>query len=200
MRSTYPIAKRTLDVAASAFGLVVLSPLIAGCALAVKLSSPGPVLYRHRRVGRRGRPFDVLKFRTMRHRAAGAQITSAKDDRITPAGRVLRKYKLDELPQLANVLLGEMSLVGPRPEVERYVAAFAKEYESILEVRPGITDFAAIEYRDEEQILARSENPERAYLELVLPAKIELYRKYLSERSLGTDVKLIVRTIAAVLR
>ena len=200
MRSTYPAAKRALDIVASALGLLVLGPVMAICALAVKASSQGPVLFRHRRVGRRGRTFELLKFRTMADRAAGAQITSAGDPRITRVGRVLRRYKLDELPQLMNVLRGDMSLVGPRPEVKRYVDLFPREYERILEVRPGITDFAAIEYRDEEQILARSADPERAYVEEILPAKIRLYERYLAEASFATDVRLIFRTIGAILR
>ncbi len=200
MRSIYPLAKRALDLSASAAGLLVLSPLLLLCSLVVKATSPGPVLFRHRRVGRLGRPFDLLKFRTMLDRASGLQVTSAGDPRITRVGRVLRRYKLDELPQLVNVLRGDMSLVGPRPEVPRYVAQFKREYDRILQVRPGITDFAAIEYRDEEQILARSADPERTYIEEVLPAKIRLYDRYLAEASLATDVRLICRTIGAVLR
>ncbi len=200
MRSIYPLVKRALDVVASAAGLLTLSPVLVTCAVAVKLMSPGPMLFRHRRVGRLGRPFDLLKFRTMVDRASGLQVTSAGDARITRVGRVLRKYKLDELPQLVNVLRGDMSLVGPRPEVRRYVEQFSREYERILQVRPGITDFAAIEYRDEEQILARSADPERAYVEEVLPAKIRLYERYLAEASLATDIRLIFRTIGAILR
>lgn len=200
MRSTYPLAKRALDVFASAAGLVLLSPALLACAVAVRLSSPGPVLFRHTRVGRHGRPFELLKFRTMAAGAVGAQVTSAGDPRITPAGRVLRKYKLDELPQLVNVLRGDMSLVGPRPEVRRYVDCYPERYARILELRPGITDFAAIEYRDEEQVLARSAEPERAYVQEVLPAKMELYEKYLAEQSIGTDLRLILRTLRAIVR
>jgi len=169
-------------------------------AAGVKLTSPGPVLFRQERMGVRFRPFLLLKFRSMTHGVAGAQVTSAGDARITPVGRLLRKTKLDELPQLFNVLRGEMSLVGPRPEVRRYVEAFREDYARILEVRPGITDFAAIEYRDEETILARSANPERAYMDEVLPAKIRLYYKYLERRSFSTDLALIFRTLGAILR
>lgn len=200
MRSIYPFAKRGLDVLASLGGLVVLSPVLLGCALAVRLDSPGPVLFRQVRVGRGGRPFQLLKFRSMRHGAAGAAVTSAGDARITGVGRMLRRSKLDELPQLLNVLRGDMSLVGPRPEVERYVRMFPEAYQRILSVRPGITDFAAIEYRDEERILAASGDPERAYVEQVLPAKIALYDRYLAERSLWTDLSLLAKTILAVLR
>ncbi len=195
----YPAAKRALDIVAAATGLVVLSPVLTACALAVKMSSPGPVLFRHRRVGRFKRLFDLVKFRTMLDRP-GAPITSAGDPRVTGVGRVLRRYKLDELPQLVNVLRGDMSLVGPRPEIPRYVEKFEREYDRILQVRPGITDFAAIEYRDEEKILARSVDPEQAYVEEVLPAKIRLYDRYLSERSLTTDLSLIFRTIGAILK
>lgn len=199
MSSIYPVAKRALDVVASGAGLLALSPVLAACAIAVRLSSDGPVLFRHQRVGRFRKPFELLKFRTMVERP-GAQVTAAGDPRITRVGRVLRKYKLDELPQLVNVLRGDMSLVGPRPEVSRYVARFEREYDRILEVRPGITDFAAIEYRDEEKVLARSPDPELTYVEEVLPAKIRLYERYLAERSLSTDVSLIVRTLGAILR
>jgi lipopolysaccharide/colanic/teichoic acid biosynthesis glycosyltransferase len=196
----YATAKRAFDVVAAAGGLVVLGPVLLLCAVAVKAGSPGPVLFRQERMGRGFRPFQLLKFRSMTHGAAGAQVTSAGDARITPIGRLLRKTKLDELPQLVNVLRGDMSLVGPRPEVRRYVEAFRAEYARILEVRPGITDFAAIEYRDEEAILARSPDPERAYVEEVLPAKIRLYFRYLEERSFATDLSLIFRTLGAILR
>lgn len=200
MTSAYTFMKRVLDIMASLGGLVVLSPVLLGCALAVRLDSPGPILFRQARVGLGGRQFQLLKFRSMRHGVAGAAVTSAGDSRITRVGMVLRRTKLDELPQLLNVLRGDMSLVGPRPEVERYVRMFPEAYQRILSVRPGITDFAAIEYRDEERILAGSGDPERAYVEQVLPAKIALYDKYLAERSLWTDLSLVARTILAVLR
>ncbi len=200
MRSTYPLAKRLLDLTASIAGLVILSPVLLGCGLVIRLTSPGPVLFSHRRAGRHGRPFELLKFRTMVDRSVGAQVTSAGDPRITRVGRTLRKYKLDELPQLINVARGEMSLVGPRPEVQRYVDCYPERYARVLEVRPGITDFAAIEYRDEELVLARSAEPERAYVDEVLPAKLRLYEKYLAEQSIATDVCLILRTIGAILR
>lgn len=198
--SIYPAGKRAFDVAAALMGLLVLAPVLVACAVAVKLSSPGPALFRHRRVGRHGVRFEVLKFRTMAHRAPGAEVTVAGDARVTRVGRMLRKYKLDELPQLLNVIRGDMSLVGPRPEVSRYVEQFRSDYERILEVRPGITDFAAIEYRDEERVLACAGDPERAYVAEVLPAKIRLYHKYLDQRSFSTDVGLILRTIGAILR
>lgn len=199
-KSLYPLGKRAFDLAASAVGLLAMAPLLAGCAVAVKLSTPGPALFRHRRVGLGGRPIDVLKFRTMTHGAHGPQVTTGRDARVTAVGRVLRRYKLDELPQLINVIRGDMSLVGPRPEVARYVERFRADYEDILAVRPGITDFAAIEYRDEEAILARASDPERAYIEEVLPSKIRLYRRYLAEQSFMTDLRLILRTLSAVVK
>jgi lipopolysaccharide/colanic/teichoic acid biosynthesis glycosyltransferase len=198
--SFYDVSKRLLDAAASAAGLLVLSPILVAVAVAVRLDSPGPVLFRHERVGRHGRKFHVLKFRSMTHRSTGAQITAAGDARVTRVGRILRRTKLDELPQLLNVLVGDMSLVGPRPEVQRYVDLFPAEYAEILRVRPGITDLAAIEYRDEERLLAASTDPESEYRSTVLPAKIALYRRYLAERSLATDLRILARTVAAVLR
>jgi lipopolysaccharide/colanic/teichoic acid biosynthesis glycosyltransferase len=199
-RLAYRAAKRGLDVAASALGLVALSPVLAASALAVKLSSPGPVLFRQERIGRRGQPFRILKFRSMRDGASGPAVTAGGDERITPVGRALRRHKLDELPQLWNVLVGDMSLVGPRPEVRRYVERFPDDYARILGVRPGITDRAALEYRDEESVLAAAADPEAAYVGTVLPAKIQLYHRYLDEMSLRTDLSLVLRTLASLLR
>ncbi len=196
----YVFFKRLTDITASLSGLAVLSPVLITVAIAVKLDSPGPALFKHERIGRRGRRFSLLKFRSMTHGARGREVTVAGDARVTRVGRILRRSKIDELPQLWNVLVGDMSLVGPRPEVPRYVELFAEDYRDILEVRPGITDFAAIEYRDEERILAASADPEAEYRQVVLPAKIALYRRYLAERSYWTDLTLIARTVAAVLR
>ncbi len=194
--------KRALDVVASATGLIVLSPLLAAVALVLVVFDPGPVFFRQTRVGLGFAPFRLFKFRTM-HAAAdrgGAQVTAGGDARVTAVGRVLRRTKLDELPQLFNVLAGEMSLVGPRPEVPKYVELFRSDYRDVLSVRPGITDFAAIEYRDEEAVLAAYPDPEKAYIEAVLPAKIVLYRRYLGEIGLGTDLKIIWKTLAKVAR
>lgn len=196
----YDYSKRCFDIVASLTGLALLSPLLITAALAVKIDSPGPVLFRHERVGRRGRRFRLLKFRSMTHGARGREVTVAGDARVTRVGRLLRRTKLDELPQLWNVLVGDMSLVGPRPEVARYVELFADAYREILEVRPGITDFAAIEYRDEEGVLAAAADPEAEYRRVVLPAKIALYRRYLAERSMRTDLVILARTVLAVLR
>jgi lipopolysaccharide/colanic/teichoic acid biosynthesis glycosyltransferase len=199
-RRSYEVAKRLLDATAALVGLALLSPLLALLALAVRLDSPGPVLFRHERVGRGGRPFHLLKFRSMAHRSSGAQVTVAGDARVTPVGSLLRRTKLDELPQLWNVLVGDMSLVGPRPEVERYVRAFPEAYRQILAVRPGITDYAAIEYRHEEAILAAAADPEAEYLGVVLPAKIALYQRYLAERSMRTDLAILAQTVLAIFR
>jgi lipopolysaccharide/colanic/teichoic acid biosynthesis glycosyltransferase len=196
--AVYPPLKRAIDLAASATALVALAPLLALTAVSVRLTSPGPVLFRQERLGRGGRPFQVLKFRTMTSGLDGPAITAAGDKRVTHVGRWLRRYKLDELPQLLNVLRGDMSLVGPRPEVRRYVEMFASEYERILTVRPGITDLAAIEYRHEEEILAASDDPERTYVERILPAKISLYNTYIETMSLATDVNITLATLVAL--
>jgi lipopolysaccharide/colanic/teichoic acid biosynthesis glycosyltransferase len=196
----YRTTKRVLDILVAALGLVVLSPLLVVAALAVKLDSPGPALFKQARVGKNGRLFEILKLRTMRVSTTGLGVTAAGDTRITKVGRFLRRTKMDELPQLWNVLRGDMSLVGPRPELERYVQRFPDDYARILRVRPGITDFAALEYRDEESVLASALDPEDAYVRTVLPAKIGLYHRYLDEMSLGTDLTLVLRTLAAILR
>ena len=183
-------------------GLAALWPLLLALSVAVKLDSPGPAFFGHERVGRGWSRFKVWKFRTMVSGAdqAGAAVTAGGDPRITRLGRLLRRTKLDELPQLWNVLVGEMSMVGPRPEAPRYAEAFREAYDEILAVRPGITDEAAITYRNEEAVLAAAEEPERIYLEEVLPRKIELYRRYLEQQSLAGDLKLILRTLDAVIR
>ena len=199
-RPFYPAAKRAFDATASAAGLVLLSPLLAAAALAVKASSPGPVLFRQERMGRGGIPFRLLKFRTMRVGGAGPEVTVAGDRRVTGVGRFLRRYKVDELPQLINVVRGDMSLVGPRPEVRRYVERFPEDYRRILALRPGITDLAAIEFRDEESILAGATNPEHAYVASVLPAKIKLYDEYIRRMSFATDLSILGRTLLAILR
>jgi lipopolysaccharide/colanic/teichoic acid biosynthesis glycosyltransferase len=192
--------KRALDAAAALAGLVVLSPVLLAAAAAVVLLDPGPVFFRHERIGLGFKPFFVLKFRTMRAGGGGPAITTGGDPRVTAVGRLLRKTKLDELPQLLNVLRGDMSLVGPRPEVAKYVELFRADYAEILSVRPGITDFAAIEYRDEEAVLRGHADPEKAYVETVLPDKIRLYRRYLAEMSLATDLKLVLGTFLKIAR
>jgi lipopolysaccharide/colanic/teichoic acid biosynthesis glycosyltransferase len=191
------MVKRFFDIVAAAFGLVLLSPLLAIVALLVKCGSPGRALFRHERVGRGFRPFGVFKFRTMVQDAPklGGPITFGADPRITSIGKLLRNTKLDELPQLANVLVGDMSLVGPRPEVRRYVDMFREDYEIILQVRPGITDLASIEYRDEAAILGNAANPEEEYVRRVLPEKIRLAKEYVRRQSLLLDMKIIFGTL-----
>lgn len=191
--------KRLFDIVASAAGLVAVSPVLIATAALVKLSSNGPVLYRQQRVGRYGRNFSLMKFRSMRVGGAGLQITAGNDARITPIGRVLRRTKLDELPQLFNVLRGDLSLVGPRPEVPRYVALYRADDRTFLQrVRPGITDPATIRYRNEEEILAGSSDPEHTYIEQILPAKVRLYREYLECSSFINDFKILSDTLKVI--
>jgi lipopolysaccharide/colanic/teichoic acid biosynthesis glycosyltransferase len=195
--------KRFVDVVAALFGLLLMAPVLVFIALAVRIDSEGPALFRQTRVGRDGRTFQILKFRSMYHayhgRDSGAQITAAEDPRITRFGALLRRSKLDELPQLINVLRGDMSLVGPRPEVPRYVAMYPPDARAeILSVRPGITDEAAIEFRDESEILGRSVDPERTYIEEILPRKIQLYKDYVRHRSLLSDLMIILRTLRRI--
>jgi lipopolysaccharide/colanic/teichoic acid biosynthesis glycosyltransferase len=192
------MVKRLFDVLFSAGTLIVLAPLMLAVALWIKIDSPGPILFRQARVGRGGKLFNILKFRSMRVDAAaqGPQLTVGDDPRITRAGVWIRKYKIDEFPQFVNVVLGDMSLVGPRPEVPRYVNLYPTAVrELVLSVRPGITDTASIAYRDESEILRRSADPERTYVEQVLPAKLELSQRYVREHSLAGDLAIIGRSI-----
>jgi lipopolysaccharide/colanic/teichoic acid biosynthesis glycosyltransferase len=193
--------KRTFDILGSAFALVLFAPLLLVAALAIKLGSSGPVLFRQERVGRNFRRFRILKFRTMVQDAErqGTQITAGDDPRITRVGRLLRRTKLDELPQLLNVLAGQMSLVGPRPEVPRYVEMFRDEFAAILTVRPGITDAASIKFRDEAELLGHSPDPEREYVERILPEKLALAREYLERWSLTSDLRLLWQTARRVI-
>ncbi len=194
------MAKRILDVALALVGLFILSPLFVLIACVIRLSSPGPVLYRGRRVGRWGKVFHLLKFRTMVVNAdkIGGPSTSDDDPRITRVGQFLRKYKLDELPQLLNVLTGEMSLVGPRPEVQQYVQLFTDEERAILTVRPGITDWATLWNADEGSVLAGSPDAERTYLEKIRPTKIALQLAYARGHSFSTDLSILFQTVLTV--
>lgn len=197
------IFKRLFDILASGLGLLVLSPLFALIAGAIKVDSNGPVFFRQERVGRAGKLFRIHKFRTMvaDSEQRGLQITVGPDVRITRMGVLLRKYKLDELPQLIDVFWGSMSLVGPRPEVPRYVAYYPQAVrEIVLSVRPGITDRASIEYRDENTILGMASDPQRAYVEQILPVKLEYYVEYVRNRSFFGDMKLILATLVAIYR
>lgn len=186
--------KRVFDIVASFVGLVLLSPLFLVIAVLIKLTSKGEVFYIQKRVGKDFKEFDLYKFRSM-IKAKGLQITSKDDPRITKIGRFIRKTKIDELPQLFNVLKGDMSLVGPRPEVKKYVEIKKEEYKKILSVKPGITDNAAIEFRDEEDILAKFDDKEKAYIEEILPTKIEFYKNYIDNISLINDIKIILKTL-----
>jgi lipopolysaccharide/colanic/teichoic acid biosynthesis glycosyltransferase len=179
----------------------ILAPVLLTIAAAIKLYDAGPVCYRGPRVGRYGKPFRIFKFRTMVVNAdkIGGASTADGDPRVTPVGRFLRKYKLDELPQLLNVLSGEMSLVGPRPEVQLYVDMFTAEEQAILNVRPGITDWASLWNPDEGAVLAGSPDPEKTYLEKIRPEKVRLQLKYVREQSFRTDLEILLRTLAAIL-
>src|SRR5262245_35234970 len=192
--------KRILDIVVSSIGLICLLPLLLVVALLIKLDSTGPVFFRQTRMGRRFRPFQILKFRTMVQDSStrGKSITVGNDPRITRVGLFLRKTKTDELPQLINVLRGEMTFVGPRPEVPQYVELFRQDYEEILKIRPGITDLASIKYRDEAKLLGHSQDPEEEYVTRVLPDKIRLGKEYIRCSSLAFDLRLIFRTFLKI--
>jgi lipopolysaccharide/colanic/teichoic acid biosynthesis glycosyltransferase len=197
------MAKRLLDIVGAALLIVLFAPVMLIIALAVRLDSSGPALFRQTRVTKGGRPFVMFKFRSMRatQAAAGPLITVSGDVRVTRVGVLLRKSKLDELPQLFNVLLGNMSLVGPRPEVPKYVSLYPPQLrDMILSVRPGITDEASLEFRNESEILARSTDPERTYVSEILPRKLELYARYARHHSLAGDLRILFRTAWLVLR
>jgi len=197
------MSKRIFDFVASSLGLLLFSPFFLLVAILIKIDSPGPVFFRQERVGRYHRLFRIHKFRTMTVGAEsnGLQITVGQDRRITRVGALLRKTKLDELPQLIDVILGDMSLVGPRPEVPRYMACYPTDVrDQVLSVRPGITDWASIKFKDENEILGRSSNPEDAYVNEVLPIKQQFYLNYVASRSFWGDITIIVETIAAILR
>lgn len=193
--------KRIFDITLSLFGLIILLPFMLIIAILIKIDSKGPVFFKQIRVTKNGKEFKIFKYRTMRVGSDKySQITVGKDDRITKIGSFLRKYKLDEIPQLINVFIGDMSLVGPRPEVPKYVALYTDEQKEILKVRAGITDYASIEFSDENDLLASEEEPEKAYIEKIMPKKIELNKKYLSEISILTDIKIILLTIKKILK
>lgn len=192
--------KRFFDILVSSIALLLLLPLFVAVAAAIKIGSPGPVIFRQQRVGRNFQSFSIYKFRTMTIDAPvkGSVITVGGDPRVTRVGRVLRKSKIDELPQLLNVLKGEMSFVGPRPEVREYVELYKDEYKDILRVRPGITDLSSIAYRDEESILRSKDDPETYYRNVLLPEKIRLAREYIEHSSFAYDISLIMRTVLRI--
>jgi lipopolysaccharide/colanic/teichoic acid biosynthesis glycosyltransferase len=192
--------KRVFDFICSFIGFIILLPLFVIISIIIILDSKGGVFYKQVRVGKDNIDFKLLKFRTM---AAGSDkkgllTVGGRDSRITRSGYFLRKYKLDELPQLINVMTGDMSLVGPRPEVRKYVDLYNEEQKKVLIVLPGITDYASIEYSNENELLARSADPEKTYIEEVMPAKLKLNAKYIVEQGLGTDLKIIFRTLGKI--
>ncbi len=198
----YQTAKRALDVFLAATGLGVLAIPMAAIAVAIKLDSRGPVFYRGERVGRYGKAFRIFKFRSMRVHLRGPEATSANDERITRVGHFIRRYKIDELPQLFNILRGEMSLVGPRPEVRWCVDLYTEEEKAILDVRPGLTDWSSIKFHDEGEIIVASgySDANQAYLDLIRPEKLRLQLRYVREQSLSQDFKILWQTFNALLR
>jgi lipopolysaccharide/colanic/teichoic acid biosynthesis glycosyltransferase len=191
------IVKRIFDLICSTLGLIVLSPVLLVIAIRIKTGTDGPVFFKQIRVGERSKEFEILKFRTMVVDAEklGRQITVGNDSRITKIGAFLRKYKLDELPQLINVFKGDMSLVGPRPEVPRYVKLYNEEQIRVLEVKPGITDLASIRYRDENDLLGEVENPDEFYINTIMPDKLALNLEYINKNNIFLDIYIILKTI-----
>lgn len=194
--------KRLFDLVVSSVAIVLLSPVFLLIAILIKLDSKGPVFFLQSRVGKDEKIFQIFKFRTMVVDAEklGKQITVGRDPRITRVGHFLRKYKIDELPQLFNVFNGTMSFVGPRPEVPRYTALYNSEQREVLRVRPGITDLASIKYRDENEVLAQSDNPEKTYIEEVMVDKLQLNLDYIRNRSFWVDIKIIFQTIYKIVK
>jgi lipopolysaccharide/colanic/teichoic acid biosynthesis glycosyltransferase len=192
--------KRLFDIIASFLGILLLSPILIILYLAVAVNSGFPVFYLQTRVGKNNKDFKLFKFRTMYKDSdkKGLLTVGGRDPRITPVGYFLRKHKLDELPQLFNVLSGSMSLVGPRPEVRKYVDMYNEEQKKVLSVKPGITDYASLDYINENELLAKSADPEQTYIKEVMPAKLLLNLKYIRKAGLGTDLKLIFRTIVKI--
>jgi lipopolysaccharide/colanic/teichoic acid biosynthesis glycosyltransferase len=193
--------KRLFDIILSSLGLLILSPIFAIVAIWIKLDSCGPIFYRQVRVGRYNQDFRIYKFRSMRVGSdKGSLVTiGGRDPRITTSGYFIRKFKIDELPQLINVLIGDMSLVGPRPEVRHYVNYWTPEQMHVLDVRPGITDPASIKFRNENELLEKAENPEKYYIEVIMQEKIRLYLEYVNQHNLFYDLKIIFQTFWAII-
>jgi len=193
---------RFCDIVFSFFGMLLLSPLFLIVAIWIIIDDPGAVFYRQQRVGRNNQDFGLLKFRSMRTGADKMSLITIgdRDPRVTRAGYYIRKYKIDELPQLWNVLIGDMSLVGPRPEVRRYVDIYTPEQRKVLSVRPGITDYASIEYIDENRLLSASDDPDKTYIEQIVPAKIALNMKWINHQSIGEYFKIIFLTLTKIIR
>lgn len=196
------MSKRSFDLIVACIGILLLAPVLLSIGVWIKLDSPGPAFFLQQRVGRWGKLFNIYKFRSMFFESnAPTELTVGGDPRVTRAGHFLRKYKLDELPQLLNVITGSMSLVGPRPEVPRYVACYPDEARSIvLSVTPGLTDWAAIEYVNENALLATYDDPERAYVEKILPVKLKYQIRYARERNFWLDLRILFRTFYVVIR
>ena len=194
--------KRLFDILLSGLGLLIISPLFLIVAIWIKLDSPGPIFYRQVRVGRYNKDFRIFKFRSMRIGSdKGSLVTiGGRDPRITRSGYFIRKFKIDELPQLINVLVGDMSLVGPRPEVRHYINYWTEEQMHVLDVRPGITDPASIKFRNENELLAQAEDPEKYYIEVIMQEKIKLYLDYVKKNSLWYDIKLIFQTFWVIIK
>lgn len=193
---------RLFDILISLCGLLFLCPLFIIVAIWIVIDNPGPVFYRQQRVGLNGKNFGLIKFRSMRVGADKMSLITIgeRDPRVTRAGFYIRKYKLDELPQLINVFIGDMSLVGPRPEVRKYVDLYTPEQQKVLTIKPGITDYASIEYIDENALLATSDNPDKTYVEEIMPAKIALNMRYINHQTIGEYFKIIVLTFVKIIR
>jgi lipopolysaccharide/colanic/teichoic acid biosynthesis glycosyltransferase len=196
------VAKRIFDCLFSCIGLIIISPIFILLSLLIALDSQGGIFYKQVRIGKNMRPFKLFKFRTMYANSdkKGLLTVGDNDNRITRVGYYLRKYKLDELPQLINVLMGEMSFVGPRPEVEKYVKLYNNEQQKVLSVKPGITDWASIRYVNESELLARSSEPEKTYINEIMPAKLAINLEYVKQNNLLIDIKIILHTFRAILR
>lgn len=196
------IGKRIFDLILSIPSLIILSPVYLLSALLIKLDTPGPILFSQDRIGRNGKPFRLYKFRTMVKDAAniGPPVTTADDPRITKTGRLLRKFKVDEMLQVMNIVKGDMSVIGPRPEIKKYVDMFKEDYEQVLRIKPGMTDYALIAFRNEEDILSIFHDVEEGYVKEVLPEKIRLYKEYMAEMNLLTDIRIFFGTIWEILR
>jgi len=196
-----PRGKRIVDVIVAGIGIVLFIPLLIVTSIAILIQDGPPVLFRQQRVGRHGRPFKILKFRTMSNFGAleVSQFELGNRSRITVLGKFLRRHKIDELPQLVNVILGDMSLIGPRPEVEQWTKIYPEKWREVLTVRPGITDFASVEFRDEESLLAKSNDPDMTYRNVILPRKLEYYAAYVRNVRLLTDIRILKRTVMTLL-
>lgn len=193
--------KRLFDLFFSLIGLIILSPLFFIISILIIIDSKGSIFYKQKRVGNNNRDFSLIKFRTMKTGAdmQGLLTVGSKDSRVTKTGYFLRKHKLDELPQLINILKGDMSFVGPRPEVRKYIELYDERQKQVLKVKPGLTDYASLEYINESEILSKAANPEKVYIEKIMPAKLELNLKYITESGIKTDMKIIYNTLRKIL-